>query len=81
MRNYILRIYFGPTLFQRFSSSTTVKWGATALVQRINNGDPTVFTKLNISSVTWSNIAESVFHTYMPGTDRQAKTMERFSSL
>jgi predicted helicase len=30
MRNYILRIYFGPTLFQRFSSSTTVKWGATA---------------------------------------------------
>jgi hypothetical protein len=52
-----------------------------ALVQRINNGNPTVFTKLNISSVTWSNIAESVFHTHMPGTDRQAKTMECFSSL
>jgi hypothetical protein len=32
MRNYILRIYFGPTLFQRFSSSTTVKWGATRRV-------------------------------------------------
>jgi hypothetical protein len=27
VRNYILRIYFGPTLFQRFSLSTTVKWG------------------------------------------------------
>jgi hypothetical protein len=32
MRNYILRIYFGPTLFQRFSSSTTVKWGATQVI-------------------------------------------------
>jgi WD40 repeat protein len=29
VRNYILRIYFEPTLFQRFSLSTTVKWGAT----------------------------------------------------
>jgi hypothetical protein len=38
MRNYILRIYFGPTLFQRFSSSTTVKWGATRIGFFAENG-------------------------------------------
>jgi hypothetical protein len=37
MRNYILRIYFGPTLFQRFSSSTTVKWGATKYRRAFGN--------------------------------------------
>jgi hypothetical protein len=29
VRNYILRIYFGPTPFQRSSLPTTVNWGAT----------------------------------------------------
>jgi hypothetical protein len=30
-------LYFGPTLFQRFSSSTTVKWGATDETNRVGN--------------------------------------------
>ena len=51
------------------------------LVERIGKGDPTTFTKLNLPAVTWKAVAESIFSTYMPGTDRQTKTVEKFSGL
>jgi len=50
-------------------------------VQRIRNMEPGIFTKLTIASVTWENIAQSVFHTYQPGSQRQADTVKCFSRL
>lgn len=52
-----------------------------ALVERINKGDSSIFTKLNLPSVTWKTVAESIFATYKPGTERQTNTVERFSEL
>jgi hypothetical protein len=57
MRNYILRIYFGPTLFQRFSSSTTVKWGATAHPD--NGGKALFFQSLGFRPEEWQVLADA----------------------
>lgn len=51
------------------------------LVSSISKSDAKVFTKLNIQPVSWKTIAESIFGTYMPGTDRQVKTIEKFAAL
>lgn len=49
-------------------------------VSRAAQGYPEVFTKLNIPSVTWETVARAAFDTYMPGTERQQKTIELFST-
>jgi hypothetical protein len=52
-----------------------------ALVARIAQGDPNIFTKLNLTSVTWRSVARSIFARYMPETDRQGATIEKFARL
>lgn len=51
-----------------------------ALVSRVDRGCLDIFTKLNISPVSWTNVAGAVFQTYMPGTDKQRRTIELFSN-
>lgn len=51
------------------------------LVERIAKRAPAIYTKLNLSSITWKSVAESVFAAYKPGTDRQTNTVDRFSGL
>lgn len=52
-----------------------------SLVLRITKGDSGIFTKLGIHPVNWDTISQSVFHTYMPGTERQAETIRLFSIM
>lgn len=49
--------------------------------QRVTEGDKELFSKVNISSVSWNGIAKSVLHSYKPGTDRHTKTVELFAAL
>jgi hypothetical protein len=52
-----------------------------SLTLRISKGEPGIFTKLSIAPVNWDTVAQSVFHTYMPGTDRQTETVARFAMM
>lgn len=51
------------------------------LVSKVGAFHNSVFTKLNIENVSWDEVARSIFSRYMPGTDRNKKTAELFSSL
>ena len=50
-------------------------------VQRASQGYSTTFTKLNISSVSWPFIAEAIFATYLPETEKQKRTAACFSKV
>src|SRR5207249_4261719 len=52
-----------------------------SVVARVNKGDPTLFTKLNVSAPSWSEVARCAYLTYMPGTERQTQTVQGFAEL
>lgn len=52
-----------------------------ALLQKVNKGNTTVFTKLKIKNVSWKSIAEVIFRSYLPGTEKNRRTTEAFSKL
>lgn len=52
-----------------------------AFVSKVSNSSPDIFTKLNISPVSWKTVAEAIFHTYMPGTEKQGRMIEHFSNV
>lgn len=51
-----------------------------AFISRVGSGSSDIFTKLNISPVSWNTVAEAIFQTYMPGTEKQGRTVECFSN-
>lgn len=51
------------------------------IIERINIGDPSLFTKLNVSNPSWAELARCAHLTYMPGTERQTQTIQGFSEL
>lgn len=50
-------------------------------VDRVTRGDATLTSKLRLPDITWESVASAIFNTYQPGTERQAKTVERFASF
>lgn len=52
-----------------------------SFLARLLAGGPDIFTKLKVSSVDLLTISQSVFHTYLPGTNRQSTTIKLFASL
>jgi len=51
------------------------------LVGKIGKSSNSLFTKFNIEKVSWENVTKSVFHSYMPGTERNEKTRKLFALL
>lgn len=51
------------------------------LISRVNRGDKTIHTALNIPMVDWNNVANSVLTRYLSGTEKQLITAQKFSSL
>lgn len=51
------------------------------LLNKIGIGDKSIFTKLRVETVTWNNIASCIFSGYMPGTDRNKKSVKLFADL
>lgn len=51
------------------------------LVERINQKQPNIFTKLNVDSINWETIANSIFHSYKPNTEQNAETVKHFATL
>lgn len=51
------------------------------LIQRINQSDQTIFTKLNIKNINWQSISDAVFKFYLPGTEKNQKTTASFAVL
>lgn len=49
--------------------------------ERVNRKDSTLISKLRIGSMGWTSIANAVFSTYLPGTQRQTDTIECFARL
>lgn len=49
--------------------------------ERVNKGDSSLITKLNISSISWTEIAGAIFATYEPNTERQKDTISCFARL
>lgn len=52
-----------------------------SVVERLNKADPSLFTKLSLSSPSWPELARCVFITYLPGTERQTQTIQGFTEL
>lgn len=50
-------------------------------ISRVSNGSLDIFTKINISPVSWKTVAEAIFHSYMPGTENQRRMIEHFSNV
>lgn len=50
-------------------------------VTDVNSGKNSLFTKLNIDRVTWSEISKSVFSSYLPNTDKNKRTCKLFEKL
>jgi hypothetical protein len=46
--------------------------------ERVRKKDSSLITKLNIPSISWASIANLVYTTYQPGTERQKNTVECF---
>lgn len=51
------------------------------VVDRINTGGDDLFTKLNITSASWPEIARLVFECYKPGSNEQNETIDLFAKL
>jgi hypothetical protein len=52
-----------------------------SVVQRINNGDTTLFSAWKAPLVTWQSISDRVFRCYMSGTEKSATTAKQFAAL
>jgi hypothetical protein len=52
-----------------------------SIVKRISLHDNTLFTKLNIQDVSWEAIAQLIFQTYLPGTEKNNITTKMFAQL
>lgn len=52
-----------------------------SIVKRINNKDDTLFVRYRFTRLSWEAISEVVFQWYLPGTDKQKRTIEQFSRL
>jgi hypothetical protein len=52
-----------------------------AIVGRINEGDKSLFTKLKLPGMSWQAIAELIFRSYLPGTEKNKITTELFARL
>lgn len=55
--------------------------GLRDFIGKIEKSNNSLFTKLNIEKVSWENVAKSVFHRYMPGTEKNDKTQKLFALL
>jgi len=51
------------------------------IVEKIDGRANTLFTKLNIDSVSWETVAGAVLSGYMPNTERNKTTIQLFASL
>jgi hypothetical protein len=51
------------------------------VVQRLNAGDPTLYTALRVTGATWSDVSRSIHATDQPGTERQTKIIEEFATF
>lgn len=49
--------------------------------ERVNRDDASLITKLNIPSISWTSVANAIFATYQPDTDRQKDTIRCFARL
>lgn len=49
--------------------------------ERVRKKDASLIKKLNIPSISWTSIANVVYATYQPGTDRQKNTAKCFGRL
>jgi hypothetical protein len=49
--------------------------------ERVNRNDASLITKINIPSISWTSVANAVFATYLPNTDRQKDTIQCFANL
>ncbi|WP_165742274.1 hypothetical protein [Candidatus Thiosymbion oneisti] len=52
-----------------------------SVIEKVSLNDDSLFTKLNIPSISWKNISRLVFQQYMPGTEKQNDTIELFADL
>lgn len=52
-----------------------------SIVKRINNKDDTLFVRYRFTRLSWEAISGVVFQWYLPGTDKQQRTIEQFSRL
>lgn len=52
-----------------------------SILKRINDGDDALFTRYRFSCLSWKAISEVVFQCYLPGTDKQKRTIELFAEL
>lgn len=52
-----------------------------SIVERISQNDNTLFTKLNIKDISWQAIAQLIFQSYLPGTDKNSTTTKLFAKL
>ena len=50
-------------------------------MSRINAKDKTLIVRYKLKRLTWQEIARIVFNSYLPGTDKQQKTIELFAVL
>lgn len=51
------------------------------VVRKISTEDSSLFCKLPLDSISWTEIAAHIFRCYMPDTDKNAKTIELFSDF
>lgn len=50
-------------------------------VKRVSKADKTLITKLPIEKVNWKSVADLIFSTYQPGTERQANITNSFTTF
>ena len=51
------------------------------VVKKVSSIQNDLFTKLNIDKVSWGNVADSVFRSYLPETGKNKKTAQLFATL
>lgn len=52
-----------------------------SLVKKIDQGDRTLFTKLKIKKISWDSIAENIFLTYLPGTEKNKIMTKHYAKV
>ena len=51
------------------------------ILQRINAKDKSLFIRYRFKRLTWKAIADVVFNCYLPGTEKQQRTVDLYSAL
>lgn len=52
-----------------------------SVIRKINNQNNSLFTRLKVASISWENISELIFQSYLPDSEKQKNTIKLFSKL